>query len=830
MDMNWIRQKENVIIIAVILLFAIFGLWLRLLPMEQLTSGPVPKVIFMDPWYSLRQIEVIASNFPSYPWFDPMIGYPTGKDIDWGPLYPTLSAAIVVLLGASTRSDIASVASSIPPFFSLVMIPILFIAGRLVANRKAGIFAACLISVIAGEYLYRSFYGYLDHHFLEVVFSTAFIVLYLIILQKIHSENFSTPWKNRSLILLSALAGVMYYLGIMNIPTIVLFSGIVGFFCLIHAIISQDKDSLKSLATVHAVLFGLFIILFSLTGIHETGFSLDRYNPIHILLALVLIIEPIFLAAVISFMPGKTRWQTGAVSIGIPVLGFFVTALLAPSIYERVIGGFSYFFFFPYEATFINEMQMWDLTRAWHSFNIAFLIMIAGLIISAYQIRKKYDPIKTLALIWALVILISTILHLRYEYYAAVIVVLYAAIALSWLYELLQEKTSHPNKNTTKQNKRERESFIYSSGKKFVPIIVTGILVLIITALSAQITLVVATEQLKIISMSNDWTDSLQWMEKNTPDPGIDYLKIYEKEGFSYSDKSYGVLSWWDYGHWISELARRIPITTPFQNNVAPVAQFLLATDEKNADDLANETGAKYIIIDYEMLSSKYPSLPLWAFGSAARDKYQKYYYQQSTGNQNQYDPILTLKPDYFNSMLSRLYVFDGSRTNSTGASLVSYTNMQIGGQLIPAVSRIDTLSPEQAEKALKEGLSPGTDLVAVQYTHPISVIPALTHYRLVYESPTVTASDEYAQIHNVKIFERVSGYQIPGTGTIEIPLVTNQGRTFTYRQDSSNGMFIVPYSTQRDGNGTRATGPYRNILTGETYEVTEDQIQISQR
>ena len=50
--------------------------------------------------------------------------------------------------------------------------------------------------------------------------------------------------------------------------------------------------------------------------------------------------------------------------------------------------------------------------------------------------------------------------------------------------------------------------------------------------------------------------------------------------------------------------------------------------------------------------------------------------------------------------------------------------------------------------------------------------------------------------IKMVKIFEYVNGARIPGEGTIEIPLVTNTRRTFTYRQDSTDGRFIVPYST----------------------------------
>lgn len=565
MDIAWIKQKQTALIIAVIIIFAIFGLWLRLLPMEHLTSGPVQKVIFMDPWYSMRQIEVIASNLPNYPWFDPMNGYPTGKLIDWGPLYSTFSAFIAVLFGAHNRNEMMTVVSWIPPLLSLIMIPILYHIGTTVYDKKTGVIAACLISVIAGEYLYRSFFGYLDHHLMEVLFSTAFILFYIWIINIIQSEKEQVPWRSPHLIIYSALAGLMYYLGMMNIPTIVLFAGIIGLFCFIHAIITRDERSLKNLAFAHTIMFGIFILLFAVTGIHEEGYRLSQYTPIHILLALVMIIEPIYLYGGIHYTHGRPAWLTNGLIIGIPALLYLLTSGIAPALTQIISEGFNNFFFFSYKESFINEMQMWDLTRAWHSFNIALFIMAIGIIITGYQVFKSYDAMKICVLTWALVILISTILHLRYEYYVAVIVVLFSAIALASLYDRISIMASPDTGGSIKPKKKVSTPLGQKMNKQYLPVIIVGTIILVITAFSAQITWVVATEQLKIISMSDDWADGLTWLNQNSPDPGIDYLKIYPAEGFTYPSSSYGVLSWWDYGHWISYVAKRIPITTPFQ-------------------------------------------------------------------------------------------------------------------------------------------------------------------------------------------------------------------------------------------------------------------------
>jgi dolichyl-diphosphooligosaccharide--protein glycosyltransferase len=109
-----------------------------------------------------------------------------------------------------------------------------------------------------------------------------------------------------------------------------------------------------------------------------------------------------------------------------------------------------------------------------------------------------------------------------------------------------------------------------------------------------------------------------------------------------------------------------------------------------------------------------------------------------------------------------------------------------------------------------------------------VDTVPALQTYRLVHESPSGVFSDASAgapDLKYVKVFEHVRGARIPGQGTISLDLVTNTGRTFTYRQESRDGGFIVPYSTQGNPYGVRALGKYRVEGTGLTYEVPEQAV-----
>jgi dolichyl-phosphooligosaccharide-protein glycotransferase len=76
-----------------------------------------------------------------------------------------------------------------------------------------------------------------------------------------------------------------------------------------------------------------------------------------------------------------------------------------------------------------------------------------------------------------------------------------------------------------------------------------------------------------------------------------------------------------------------------------------------------------------------------------------------------------------------------------------------------------------------------------------------------------------------VKVFEYVPGARIKGVGVIELPLVTNTGRQFTWRAASVNGEFVVPYSTDGNPYDVRTTGKYRIAGTGREYSVSEDAV-----
>jgi dolichyl-phosphooligosaccharide-protein glycotransferase len=107
----------------------------------------------------------------------------------------------------------------------------------------------------------------------------------------------------------------------------------------------------------------------------------------------------------------------------------------------------------------------------------------------------------------------------------------------------------------------------------------------------------------------------------------------------------------------------------------------------------------------------------------------------------------------------------------------------------------------------------------------PLDTVPALRHYRLVHESPTNVFNAKTQDVKYVKVFEYVKGAHIKGEGIIEVPVVTNTGREYTYRQASVNGEFIVPYSTTGNSYDVKTTGKYRIIGSGKQYDVPESAV-----
>jgi dolichyl-diphosphooligosaccharide--protein glycosyltransferase len=254
---------------------------------------------------------------------------------------------------------------------------------------------------------------------------------------------------------------------------------------------------------------------------------------------------------------------------------------------------------------------------------------------------------------------------------------------------------------------------------------------------------------------------------------------------------------------------------------------------EEAAGRICDALGTKYIVTDIHMDITKFWAMATWYNSTAAETPYRTTFLIPGTDTSSQYTAIGLYTKEYYTTMVARLHTFDGSMTDGTTAYFLEYTVSTVGDISIPVIMDSKELPLADAyEEAQNYNMTAPQGYYATvaqkegAFFLPISRVPALRHFRLVHESPTSVFSTGSPDIKYVKAFEYVAGARIKGAGVIELNLVTNTGRNFTYRQESVNGEFIVPYATMGNPTEVRALGKYRVAGTGAEYDVSEDAVQ----
>ena len=276
-----LKNRRNYLIIGLVAIFFVFALWLRILPMLNMGNTDILLMVGSDdPLYNLRQVEQLLTNHLTYAWFEPMTLFPNGTSIYWGPLFPTIIAICCMITGAATRPEIIGIGLLVPPVMGALCVPVMYFIGRICGDWKTGLCASGFTAIVTGQFFYRSFYGYMDHHIAEVLFATLFCLLYMYVLfldskTKIDLNNFESYKK---LLLFSALAGIAYLLGLFVMPTMILFAMIAGIFTVIQFIIDVYKGrSSEYLLLANTVIFAIAIVGLLLFGLKDPGIGLSIY-------------------------------------------------------------------------------------------------------------------------------------------------------------------------------------------------------------------------------------------------------------------------------------------------------------------------------------------------------------------------------------------------------------------------------------------------------------------------------------------------------------------------------------------------------------------------
>jgi dolichyl-phosphooligosaccharide-protein glycotransferase len=852
---EFFKDRTNQLVIGLLIVFSVISLWTRILPMFLIGNVDILSMVASDdPLYNLRQVEQIMANYPNYAWYDPMTLFPTGSVIYWGPLFPTLIATICLMFGATTRPEVIAIGLLIPPLMGMLMVTIMYFVGRIAGDWKTGLLAAGFTAVVSGQFFYRSFYGYMDHHIAEVLFSTIFCLLYMYVLysQKdtdVVLNDFSTYKK---LVILSICAGIAYVIGLLAMPTIILFAMIVGIFTALQFVIDVlRRRSTEYLLLINTIIFSIAIIGTILFGFKTQGLNLSSYSIGHVYVYLSLIGVTGFLYLLAQRFKETPLYYPLALG-GLGIAGSFALMIINPTLYHLLINSFFAFFGQVAVTNTVQEAMGWTTAGAWNSFNYGLYLMLGGAIVMLIKNIQDEHPYQIFALVWSLTMLLSTWQHVRYEYYLAVNIVLLSAVFISFIIEkglpdlkLLSEKLvadidkEAPVTSVKPKGKGKHKTVQYKKDYKIIkPNYAIVLLVLFSIVLGGLFAFTsgmnnYAGASSGVMRMNQEWKGSLEWMRNNTPDVGFNYTQIQDIKTFEYPDSAYGVMSWWDYGHMITYIAKRIPNANPFQQGVteeAGASNFFIATNETVANKVLDTGKTRYIITDIEMDTGKFYAMATWHDPVVSVTPYQQYFIVQN--GMSSYTSVLLNTDKYYLTMVSRLHNFDGSFTYPSSVYYVEYTDAATAQMSGPLVTNAQMMNYTEAQASLSNfngnyhqsgsHAMIGSPIVVL----PVSPVPALQHYRLVHESPTnvLDPSSGY-DVKYVKTFEYVKGARIKGEGFIEIPITTNTGREFVYVQESVNGEFLVPYSTIGNPYNVTATNKYHIYGTDKLYDVTEEDV-----
>jgi len=832
-----------------------------------------------DTYFTLRQIEVMVKHFPLYNWFDPMTAYPAGKIIDWGPLFPFIAAALSIMAGATTTGQIISVSAWVSPLMAVVLVPVVYIFGKTIWDWRAGLIGAGLVSVISFRFYFLSSYGFVDHHIAEVFFSTLFLLTYVYCIHYAKSNPVHLKALQSLLIpvALALLAGILYALAILTSTTVLLILLVLFLYIFVQVVLDylSERDS-SSLLLLNLVAFsGVTIVLF-LFGVNTDRLSVTGYSAGIIYAILALIAETgVLYGLSVVFRKKRSVFFLSLLGLG---AGSFIVLQNHP-LFQPIISQASGLFFGRSEYSIVvQETLPWSLSTAWANFNIALVLMAGGLVILGYFVMRERKHEHVFLLLWSAVMLLATIQYRRFEYYSTIPIVLLAAICITepitWVRSDLADVAkalisrvpviatpatgSEPSRPedilrpaSGKKKRKHARSPLYE--QKNGALWVKRLICFLVFILAIACVCISGVQDYQYgmnfsqRELPGDWIESLAWIRSTTPQPMIDYYAAYDQAGFSYPPGSYGIMASWDAGHWITFFAHRIPITNPFQNNLAGergAAAFFLSQNESRADDILRSFGGRYVVTDSRMAMETFTGLVPWQNTSADTTPYIKWFLAPSPDDTSRLVTTTRYDNAYFQTIVVRLHNFDGSMAMPGTVDSVQYVVRQVPGAgetadmsgLAPVIvtsEPMDALRATEEARVFNQRAIPNkyAIVLAKMPDQPIKKVAALSHYRLIHESQeNATASLEsgifsFPKIKSVKTFEFVNGSRIKGEGVIELPLITNTGREFVYRQESRNGEFVVPYSTKGNLYEVRATAPYHIVGTSRFIDVSEEDV-----
>ncbi len=637
----------------------LLGLVLRLLPALYTIVGG--SVVFLGPdsYYHMRRIFFTILHYPAVNTFDLYVNYPYGFSILWPPLFDVTAAtaSLIAGLGHPDALTVEVVSTLVPVLMGLAAIVLAYYIVRDAMNEKVALIAALIMAILPAG-VFRSMFGVVDHHELEVLLSLAMFLLFMRGVSSARAAGAVSLNTGRP-ILYAALAGMAIASMILSWDGAPIFIGVIIAYAFFqYAYDAYNRESSGPLTAVGLISSAVaFLIIAPIAYLTSPMFyfSATAISWFHIVFLLGLAL--FFLAmGSLSALPLKygAHWLAlPASALAIAAASAAALYLFLPDFFRNIELGIEYLAGTSGVMLTISEMEplyrsmghlSWSVP--WAYFSLAGPIALLGLALYiAMAWGRKLNNIEVFFLVWTAAVLVLGIMQKRFINLLAVNASIFAGYAI---YKALELAGLEKYLSPADPKKASRDASM--SGALIAAILLVPFLLL--PVLLNSITLAGSPEPYAL-----DWNAACTWVRENTP--ATSYLYSLDMN----STPEYGIMSWWDYGNYILYRAERPARANNFQTGIEDAAGFFTAQNETAADAIMDDNNLRYVMLDYRMGSPwsgvKYGIFEDMAF-LAGDDPMS--YHDSATPNK-----ALQANDKYFNSMYSRLYYTGACGGNVSG-------------------------------------------------------------------------------------------------------------------------------------------------------------------
>jgi len=539
-------KLSNIVLYSGLALIFLVALLIRLFPAALFQ----PLLKAFDPWFQYRAAEYLVDNglFSWFTWQDYQSWYPWGRDVSAGafPGLPMAAAAVYHFLNSiGIPVDIYTVCFFLPAFLGATSCVAMYFLGKEIGGKKVGIFAALLLAFIPAH-IQRTIAGFFDNETIGIL--TMILTSYFFLHSFKHTSPLAAVGAGLSLGYLSITWGAYQY-----------FFYLLALFPILLILIRRYSSRLLMSYSITMCLAIFIASRFPVNGGVNFIFSGSGFLALGVLaiMALYEIILRLKESKYYEWLKANRVKITvailGSISAGIigvwvmgelPAITEFLSAIFGlPARFWSVLNPLSR------EQVFLVASVGEHATTTWAVFYYYLHILVFLVPVGLYFAFKRLQNDDLFIILFAVTSLYFAGSMIRLLLILAPITCLLSAITIANILKpfatILGEQPVVIRRRRKRLTKMVgREYAVASFGLIFI--------LLTLTAWhSVTVTQQLSTPEMIGLGTLDDWQETFQWMRNNM-------------------DPDATILSWWDYGYWITTRTNR---TTYIDNGTLNATQ-----------------------------------------------------------------------------------------------------------------------------------------------------------------------------------------------------------------------------------------------------------------